>query len=219
MTDGLGPGVYPQFGSAPPYIREQLLEPYALGLDLVVSAWKSGGWRAVDALWKSPPQSTEQLLHPERRNDVPVEVGLQDVPEGWRVVTSLELGELGCRLWLGEKLGADEANVAAAGWDGDRLALLERPRAVKGAAPDAADAPETAAFFASAWDSAKEADEFALAAEKWLRAVAQSRDDWRIEQRGKEVLLFFQPAFAPESSITPIDRDPWERPPSPLKGE
>lgn len=134
MVQNLGPGTFPQLSQAPVYVKSQLMEPYLLGLDLVVTAWKAGGWKAVDELWKDPPASTKQLLHPEHRHDQPTDVAITGVPDGYTVVTSMELGELGLRTWLAGKLSAEEAARATTGWAGDRVALLERSGPVGGAA-------------------------------------------------------------------------------------
>ena len=107
-------------------LREQALSPLLGGT--------VGTRRAVvDDLFNNPPESTAQLLHPEKyQNHVqPVDVGLGDIaarlgPE-WRKVGSGVLGELDTRIML-EQWGSDhgEAIRTAAGWSGDQWQLVEK---------------------------------------------------------------------------------------------
>lgn len=141
----------PQMKLAPEIVRASVLEPYRLGLTLTASAWKQGGWAAVDALWKNPPDSTEQLLHSERRGDRPQRIPPSPVPTASRQVATLQLGELGLRILLGTVSAKEAAAAAAAGWDGDRIDLIEN-----------ADGEPTLRV-ASLWDSVDDAREFATA--------------------------------------------------------
>ena len=50
----------------PHYMRQGLTFPYVGGLKLLMIALEKSGFSGVDALHRSPPASTEQLLHPER---------------------------------------------------------------------------------------------------------------------------------------------------------
>src|SRR5262249_47418965 len=51
----------------PRYVLVPLLESYTKGALPVAMALRSGGWEAVDALFREPPQSTEQVLHPAEK--------------------------------------------------------------------------------------------------------------------------------------------------------
>ena len=50
-------------GDTPRALQESLGAPYTDGFALVQALRRKGGWPAVDAVWRSPPQTTEQLLH------------------------------------------------------------------------------------------------------------------------------------------------------------
>ena len=51
--------------------------PYQQGLEFVMTLLDKGGYAAVDAAFKNPPVSTEQILHPDQYpNDVPAQVGI-----------------------------------------------------------------------------------------------------------------------------------------------
>src|SRR6185436_3813647 len=51
---------------APPIIVRSVMAPYSDGIELVHWARRRGGWAAVDELWRNPPTTSEQMLHPEK---------------------------------------------------------------------------------------------------------------------------------------------------------
>ncbi|HEY7376056.1 MAG TPA: hypothetical protein VIF57_28100, partial [Polyangia bacterium] len=117
------------------------------GLLFVARARAHQPWSAVDALWRDPPESSEQILHPDRYDacEAPIavpEAALPALPGFEPPRASDVLGELVIRAWLATALPADVAARAAGGWGGDRAALY-RPAPI---APDAgATAPRTGA--------------------------------------------------------------------------
>jgi hypothetical protein len=118
--------------ASPAFIRQMELFPYEQGLEFVLALYESGGWAAVDEAYDQPPQSTEQVLHPERyrEEDVPQEVSLPDLAAelggGWQEVEGDVLGELGLRLAFAHHMGPAAATLAAEGWAGDRYVLLQQ---------------------------------------------------------------------------------------------
>lgn len=108
-------------------IWQSILFSYASGLSFVTAVAEAKGWAAVTELYASPPQSTEQVLHPERYLERDEPTWLEHpspVPGAERYAVDV-MGEWMVRSLLGEWLGASVAPVAvaraAAGWDGDRL--------------------------------------------------------------------------------------------------
>src|SRR4029453_1350604 len=57
--------VTPMRDAAPAAVRESMLLPYQEGLRFVQALYQRGGWAAVDRVYRDPPTTTEQLLHPE----------------------------------------------------------------------------------------------------------------------------------------------------------
>lgn len=54
-------------------------QPYATGPGFIDRIYESGGWDAVSELYEEPPNSTEQVIHPEKYPDEePVEVTVSD---------------------------------------------------------------------------------------------------------------------------------------------
>jgi hypothetical protein len=154
----LDPAQLAAFGKLPAILRETLLFPYEEGLQFVLGLQVAGGWKAVDAAFAAPPNSTEQVIHPEKfatheeaaavelRSDLAAGLG-----EGWKAALEDTLGELELRIWLTEVARLPQATAAAdaAGWGGDRVELLEGP------------AGKWAVVLDSVWDTAADATEFA----------------------------------------------------------
>ncbi|NVB79939.1 MAG: hypothetical protein HOV81_16205 [Kofleriaceae bacterium] len=111
---------------APVAIREAMLFPFRAGLAFVASLRRYESWSAVDAAYKRPPRSTEQILHPEKyaADEQPVHVTLDipaELPDA-KLVHSTVWGELGFALFLrAHGIPVETANIAAAGWAGDRV--------------------------------------------------------------------------------------------------
>ena len=112
----------------PPVIVTPLIEPYLKGALLVSEVWGRGGWAAVDDLFRHPPQSTEQALHPvdkfvaKREAPVRIQAPAQLPPVLARAtpLVSEVLGELGWRIYF-KTTGQPDGELAAAGWGGDRF--------------------------------------------------------------------------------------------------
>jgi hypothetical protein len=131
---GLGATPLPDTTGVPEWMIRQLEFPYLAGATLVGDLWASGGWDAVDAAYDDPPDSTEQVLHPDKYLDgePPMEIADPELASqmgaGWRDVESSAVGEAMLGIWLEEMgLEADDASVAAAGWGGDRLSVASGP--------------------------------------------------------------------------------------------
>lgn len=119
----------------PSILGESLLFPYTAGPAFIVPVHRAGGWSAVDALYDDLPLSTEQILHPDkfRAGDEPVAVKLPatlatEMGDGWTEAIQDTFGEFQLGVWLRESgTTASDASAAAAGWGGDRLAVLKGP--------------------------------------------------------------------------------------------
>jgi hypothetical protein len=113
------------YDSAPPFMQQDLLFPYTEGLTFVRQLHLQGGWASVDAAYRDPPRSTEQILHPELYpSDQPVALlAPQDVAaalgSGWNEIDRGTLGEWYFRLMLEQYLSSTDALEPSAGWGGD----------------------------------------------------------------------------------------------------
>ncbi|MCE9572475.1 MAG: hypothetical protein K8W52_04905, partial [Deltaproteobacteria bacterium] len=157
-------------------------------------------WTAVDAAFRRPPRSTEQLLHADAyaADERPIAVAIATPPSlaGWRAVYSDVWGEAG---WLAllraHGVAPSPAATAAAGWGGDRVAVFARegepdPRRAVAIAvttwDDEVDAIEAAEALVRALDAfagtalAREAERG-----RWLDGARLS---W-VERRGAHVIV------------------------------
>jgi hypothetical protein len=164
-TQAAGHG-QPVLRNAPRAIREALLFPYVEGTSFVRALKVHGrSWSTVDAAFAAPPDSTEQVLHPDRyiTRDPPVSVTVPDdatLAATHRAVHRDVLGELSLRLYLEESLPAPQARAAAAGWGGDQIVLYERTP--PSGPPSSLD--DLAIVARVQWDSEADAQEFVEAA-------------------------------------------------------
>lgn len=112
---------------APRFIQELLLFPHAAGSEFVEHVWSSTGFSAIDALYGSPPITTEHIYHPAdfligEPQERP-EPGVI-VPDGYTVAEQSIWGQAGFRAMFGQVLDDAAATAAAVGWGGDSYRLL-----------------------------------------------------------------------------------------------
>ncbi|MCL7455375.1 MAG: hypothetical protein M8467_20255 [Anaerolineae bacterium] len=148
--------------SAPAIIRETVLFPYTYGLEFVLALYE-GGWRAVDAAFAQPPQSTEQILHPQKYldGDEPQIIALPPLTDtlgsGWTLLESEVLGEFQTSLYLSQQVAQETVELASEGWDGDRYVVYTR---------DGTDV----LVFATVWDTEADREEFVDAYRQYAEA-------------------------------------------------
>ncbi|WP_437778928.1 hypothetical protein [Sorangium sp. So ce1097] len=161
-------------GDTPLVLQESLGAPYTDGFEFVQALRRDGGWASVDAVWRALPETTEQLLHPEKlaAREPAVEVAVPTAAAlgpGFRVVFDDVMGEQALRIAFAAYAHRDAAIGAAAGWGGDRYAVVRRD--------DAQD--PTRREFALAWrlrfDSAADAAEAAKVIERRFGKACQRR--------------------------------------------
>jgi hypothetical protein len=197
----------PQFEKAPQFVRETLMFPYLTGLLFVESVRRSAPWSKVDEIFKSPPESTEQVMHPEKyaAKEHPTKITPAPIAAlGARKEVRRDVfGELVMKILFatappppatavskkagsGEKLDVDVtalAEKAAAGWGGDREVAY---------AADA-EGPVTIVDL-STWDTEGDAKEAELVAQRLLQKRADAdvgKDDWLVARDGDKLLMVF----------------------------
>jgi hypothetical protein len=162
-------GASEELNQAPRAVRESLLFPYQEGLNWTRELYRLGGWNEVSEAFTTLPQSTEQILHPEKyfAHEAPVKVVLPDLAPllkkseppasaggsktqvTWKRISSDVNGEFGLYLILDQFLKSpEESHRAAAGWAGDRTAVYESSKG------------EVLYVSLSTWDTEKDAREF-----------------------------------------------------------
>lgn len=184
---GADPESMAVLAQTPPILVESLLFPYTAGPAFIVPIHTSGGWAAVDALYDDLPRSTEQILHPDkfRAGEEPVAVQLPatlatEMGDGWTEAIQDTFGEFQLGVWLRESgITASDASDAAAGWGGDRLAVLNGPQEA------------WAVVMHSTWDTEEDATAFRQAAGD---AVAEAPDSATVIADGRDITVVFASA-------------------------
>jgi hypothetical protein len=169
----------------PDYFVEQLFFPYTEGTAYVRRALRRGGWEEIDRLWRSPPVSTSEILHDRPPAPpallLPAEVSAL-APKGFRPLYADTFGEWTVRFLLRRGLPEAEADAAAEGWRGDRIAFFLSGQRIAFLWRLHFDTPEGAARFETAWGK--------------LRRPASAPESLR--RQGREILITHGYAKAPD---------------------
>jgi Zn-dependent peptidase ImmA (M78 family) len=132
--DSANDSSFPVFSKEPLYMRESLVFPYDEGLKFQYAIWQKHGTSSFDELFTHPPQSTQQIMHPEdyltpKQPLDPKPPALEkSVAKKFKLRGEGSMGEFDhnilFRTWLPEK----EAVEAAAHWRGGNYKLYEHKR-------------------------------------------------------------------------------------------
>jgi len=157
---------HPVYSNAPDVLKQSLQFPYVYGAGFVQVLVRDGAWRRVDDCYRALPQSSEQIMHPEKylHGEAPVLVGLPNISpllgKGWRRADDDVTGEFGCFVLLKSTLGETRAAQAAAGWGGDRYGFYRDPTGTL-----------STYVQRSAWDSVDDAREYFEASTAHLESM------------------------------------------------
>lgn len=181
----------------PQSLSTLLIFPYTSGLRFVHDLIKKGGYKQIDRVFKRPPNTTEQILHPEKytsqkKEFVEIEATeLQSVLSGEQELLHTDvLGEFSTSSMLGmfhEKGGAGAAS-AAAGWGGDRVAVYRDKTS-----------GDLSVLWRQNWDSPKDAEEYFDAYTQLLKVRESDLD---LTQKGQAVAQAGKLTFSLEENQT-----------------
>lgn len=159
--NGLSPYVAPLFGQA-------FASQYSDGAEYVRRQKEDGGWERVNELLTDPPQTSEQVMHPDKLELREPPVDPERLAELRRQVfnpreepTTTTMGES----YLGNFIGLatrqpQRAAQAAAGWGGDELAVWSMVDGRR----------DATAIWVISFDNAEEHEEGIVALREWLIA-------------------------------------------------
>jgi len=128
---------FPVYTSAPLYIRESLVFPYNQGTRFQDAVFRKLGKGAFDEVFVHPPQSTQQVMHPEeyfarRLPSVPEPPTLESVlgkrAKEFRVLTDGALGEFDFSALLRQFVEEGQGSEAASHVLGGAFRLYENKR-------------------------------------------------------------------------------------------
>ena len=180
-------GQFPVFDGVPLYMRETLLFPYGKGMLFQQAVHQKQGIAAFAEVFRRPPVSTQQVLHPEKyfAGAQPTRPPLPQLPEarGFKTLIDGGFGELDHAILLEQYAGKDAAREVAPHWRGSQYRLLEhraRQRVVLA--------------YVSEWDNPDAARRFFalyqdVLRKKWKKLEARRRRRERLRRSGRRRLF------------------------------
>ncbi len=180
----LGAAQYPVFERCPLYLKESLLFPYSKGMLFQQAVFEKLGKAAFAEVFRRPPESSQQILHPEKYL-----AGVKPVAcpppspvarRGFRTLGEGSIGELDHSILLRQYATAEDAEAVAPAWRGGSYELLEE----KGGS-------RVVLAYASRWDSPAAAERFfglyrRVLEGKWKRFEAGPASASRLAGRGDD---------------------------------
>jgi len=144
---------------APAIIKSQLLMPYREGLAFSNSIFKQKSWPGVNRVLAAPPQSTAQILHPEKyfSGEAPRIVAMRMTPKGYTAYHSGVIGEYYLNALLQERAEDGGWADVASGWRGDCFTIFKQ-----------AERNGTLLAWKSLWSTEADAARFAAAFQHFL---------------------------------------------------
>jgi hypothetical protein len=194
-TEGAA-GQYPVFDNSPLYLRLTLIFPYTKGMLFQNAVFGRDGQEGFEEVFRKPPVSTQQILHPEKYFDdvKPTTPALPQphLPKGYKSLVGGSLGELEHAVMLEQYSGKERAAELAPHWRGCSFNLLENKKA-----------GGLVLLYAAEWDSVDAARQYFAAyrrqlSKKWKQmtvatetedAVTGTGDDGRFELRRKGAVV------------------------------
>jgi len=170
----------------PPFILETMVGAYLKGLNFINDIHKNG-WAKVAELYRIPPASSEQILHPSKwlQHENPARIHWQNFRKnklfaGWTLLEKNTVGEFQWRIIFSEFKMQDDGLHAAAGWNGDRFAVLQNKH----------NPEDLLLLLYTTWDSEKDAQEFTQAYKQLLKLKYPEHDETSIVKKtNKDVFI------------------------------
>lgn len=170
---------------APYALQKNLMFPYLEGVRFVTRLYSEGGWEAVNKAFKDLPQSTEQIMHPDKylkERDDPVAIVLPEFGsvggKEWELQEDNVLGELNIKVLFTQFIGSLRAARPSQGWGGDRFRVYR----MKGGT-------DTILIWATAWDTEKDREEFVTRYLQGVRKKYHGKEFRTIEEADSAILV------------------------------
>ncbi len=100
---------------------------YRYGVEFVKTVYQQGGWNAVNQVYTSLPNTTEQILHPEKyfSQENALSVEAPSVTGDWSLTKTDRFGEYFIYVMLDHWLSVEAAETGSTGWGGDVFGYYE----------------------------------------------------------------------------------------------
>ncbi len=148
----------------PPTISDLNRFPYRYGVEFVKELYDLGGWETVEKAYENPPNTTEQIMYPEKyfaQEDAQT-VEAPSITGDWNKTKNDRFGEYFIQVMLNNWISETEAEQAAEGWGGDNFTYYER-------------GDDFLFTWNIAWDSRDDAHEFYLAFQNMMYKVSAEK--------------------------------------------
>ncbi len=172
-----------QHGGDLTFVEATFLFPYVHGTNFAAAVFERGGWPALNAAMRDPPQSTAHILHPERYLDrappppaIDLTAARTELAKSWTPAVEESVGEFPLRYLLEGPLPRRDAAELAAAWRGDRALLL-----------DGGDGGQMGLVWVTRWADAARGAQFADAYVKRMRSM--DRDEPHVGRHGQVVIV------------------------------
>ena len=195
-------GQYPVFDSAPLYERVTLIFPYTKGMLFQNAIFERQGQEAFAEVFRKPPVSTQQILHPEKylAGVKPTDPPLPDPHlRGYKGLVGGSLGEIEHVILLEQYAGKERSAEISPHWRGSSFALLENKKAAR-----------VVLLYAVEWDSEDSARQYFAAyrgvlQKKWKEMAVTSESADSITGTGDDGAFELQRKGAIVTSIEGMD--------------
>lgn len=194
----LSAGQFPVFENAPLYLRVTLLFPYTQGMLFQHAVLEKLGPAAFGEVFRRPPVSTQQILHPQKYlQDVrPVTPRLPETNLGrdFRLLAEGTVGELDHTILLRQYVDSKVAEELAPRWRGGAYKIWERKAGRR-----------VVLAYSSRWEDSAAAERYfgcyqQVLRGKWKRFEPTFRRPGAIAGRGDDGFFYLQVA-GPEVSV------------------
>ncbi|MEM2123569.1 MAG: hypothetical protein QXE79_08045 [Candidatus Bathyarchaeia archaeon] len=167
-------------GDIPSPMMELWLFPYRYGVGFISQLYDAGGWSLVNRAYYKPPNTTEQVLHPEKylAGEAFQEVASPKPEGGYKVIRTDRFGEHFIRVFLSSHIDIEESVKASNGWNGDNFTYYK----VDG---------KDLFTWSIAWDTREDQVEFHESIEALMEAVEaipSGNGTWRISWRQLKIM-------------------------------
>jgi len=185
----------PESAGTPLALSAPMMFQYVQGTRFVAEAWQRGGWAAVDAIYRDPPRSTQEIMNPALYFDQRPPVtkvtldGYSTLMSGWKKVDDDTFGELLLKLILQRNLPAKSPALSLpAQWRADRMIALQKDNAL-------------AVIWMIAFHDRASAEDFAAAYAPILEKLKSSSSTYRLTTEGNAVLVLIGPESLPLTEL------------------
>ncbi|MFQ5824078.1 MAG: hypothetical protein ACE5JB_08490 [bacterium] len=169
----------------PRFLIETLVGAYLKGMGFIFEIQKQG-WQKVQNLYTNPPNSTEQILHPEKwlAGEQPYMFEWPSFKNNalfadWVLLEENTIGEIQWRIIFAEYDFAQIGKAASAGWNGDLYAVFKNK-----------NGKHLLLLLYTSWDSEEEAQEFNSAYQNLLRVkYPDGINNVKVKVIDKDVLI------------------------------